>query len=481
MTTRTSTLRVEIDADARGVGPGVSQAESRFSKLGSTIGKVGKVAAAGLAVGLAAAGAAAFKLAQGAAEDAQAAALMENALKKAAGATDAQVAATERWITKQGKALGVADDDLRPAMSRLAVATGDVGKAQKLASIAMDISAGTGKSLEAVTTALAKAQNGSVGGLSRLGAKTLDASGKTRSFAAITKDLARVHQGAAAKAANTAAGRMQRLKLQLAEMGESIGGKLLPVANKLVGWALKMAPKAEQLASNVGRRLAPAFRTVGEFITGKVIPAAKTVYNWFVDKIAPGIKRAVQPVLAGLKSAWGNVSQAVERNREPLSKIGKVLRELAEFIANKVYPVVGKTLGNAFEAAGKVISGTIDTIGWLIDKIDAAVDAVQDLISWIKKIDFPDLPKIPGLGSAAGALVTAAASRDGIATAAAPTDWAALFRGASAAGQPATPSAGTTIVNHFTIQGAVDPVSTARQIRKLLDDQARRLGVTVPA
>lgn len=476
MTTRTSTLRVEIDADARGVGPGISSAESRFSKLGGTIGKVGKLAAGGLAVGLGLAAVAGFKLAQAAAEDEKAAALMSNSLHKAAGATDKQVAATERWISRMGKSLGVADDDLRPAMSRLAVATGDVGKAQDLARIAMDVSAGTGKSLEAVTTALAKAQNGSVGGLSRLGAKTTDAAGKTLSFKKITEDLARVHRGSAAKAANTAAGRMSRLKLQLGEMGEAIGAKLLPVGNKLVGWALKMAPKAEALGNTLGKKLGPAFRAVGEFITGKVIPASQKVYQWFVEKIAPGIKRAVQPVLEKLKGAWRDVSAAVERNRPQLEKIGNVLRELAEFVANKVAPVVGKVLSGQFVALGKVVGGIIDTIGRLVDIIQDAVDAVQSLVAWIKKIDFPNIPDIPGLGSGSYGIATAGVPA-GLATGSGDLASLLSYFSRTSTSRPAA-VAPVVIRNEITIQGAVDPVSTARQIRKLLDDQARRFAPT---
>ena len=47
-------------------------------------------------------------------------------------------------------------------MGKLVAATGDVAKAQDLASLAMDVSAGSGKSLDAVTMALVRAQNGSV-------------------------------------------------------------------------------------------------------------------------------------------------------------------------------------------------------------------------------------------------------------------------------------------------------------------------------
>ena len=43
-------------------------------------------------------------------------------------------------------------------MGKLVAATGDVAKAQDLASLAMDVSAGSGKSLDAVTMALVRAR-----------------------------------------------------------------------------------------------------------------------------------------------------------------------------------------------------------------------------------------------------------------------------------------------------------------------------------
>src|SRR5213596_2325577 len=146
----------------KGVGDEAHRTEARSHRLAAGFAKVGKVAAVGLAGGIAAAGVVAIKFGKAAAEDQQQAALLAKQLKNSAHATDGQVTATERWISKQGVAKGVADDQLRPALMSLVRATCDVGKAQKLATLAMDVSAGTGKDLGAVSMALAKAQNGNV-------------------------------------------------------------------------------------------------------------------------------------------------------------------------------------------------------------------------------------------------------------------------------------------------------------------------------
>lgn len=107
------------------VGHSADLAGGKMRKFGSAA-KVGFTA---MAAGTAIAGIAAYKFAKGAMEDQAAASKLALQLKNSAGATKGQVAATEAWITAQGKALGVTDDELRPALGRLVTATGDVDQA----------------------------------------------------------------------------------------------------------------------------------------------------------------------------------------------------------------------------------------------------------------------------------------------------------------------------------------------------------------
>lgn len=490
MAGRPATLRVDILADAKKVGPGVNEAESKFSKLGGTLAKVGKIAAVGLAAGLGAAAAGAFKLAQGAAEDEAAAAQLANTLRQATGATDKHVAATERWITKQGAALGVADDELRPAIARLAAATGDLSEAQDLAALSMDVAAGTGKSLEQVTEAMAKAANGSVGGLGRLGVATKDAAGNTLSLEQITDKLAKTYKGSASTAANTAAGRFGRLKLQMGELGETVGGKLLPIGNKLAGWALdKMLPAATKLGGRLAKNLGPAFQAVGSFITKRAVPAVRDIHSWFVDKIVPGLQRYVTPILDGVRSMFGKLSDAVERNREPLAKIGNAMREVAEFIADKVLPIVGKLIGEGFEALGTVIGTVIDAIGTLVGWLDTAIDKMGQLVDWVGKIDMPDL-KLPGfLGGSVGNLTVTGVRLVGVGpsydqrrgfTSAAAGAWSAV---SSASRDQLAPGSYTvvdarTYVDVDNRAGLADEAELARKLDRILREHAARLGRT---
>lgn len=390
-------LGIDVDADTHGVTTGMNRAGASVSKLG----RLGKTAALGLATALAAAAAAGGALAASAAEDDLAARRLEFQIQKVTDATDRQVDSVERWISKQGKQLGVTDDELRPALSRLVATTKDVEKSQRLTSLAMDVSAGTGKSLESVTMALVRAQNGSIGGLGRLGAKTKDAAGETLSLQAVTKQLADTYSGAAAAAANTAAGRYGRLKVQMGELGEKIGAKVLPYATRLARWALDMLPRAERLGKTLARNLGPPLAAIGAFIRDKVIPAAQGFYEWFIEKIAPGLKRTVTPILSGLRKAFAYITDAVRDNKEEFKKAG-------EYVANDLGPALGDLAEDVLPVLGRGIGIIIRALGWLIDKFITAKHWCDVLIETIKGIDFGNIGGdflggvLPGVGSIPG-------------------------------------------------------------------------------
>jgi hypothetical protein len=117
----------------------------------------------------------------------------------------------------------VADDQLRPAMTTLVNATGDAAQAQRLMSLALDVSAGSGRDLSSVTMALAKAANGQTTALRRLGVPLSEAAVKSGDLRTVTAELNDVFRGQAAKAANTFEGRLKRLGVAFGELQESLG------------------------------------------------------------------------------------------------------------------------------------------------------------------------------------------------------------------------------------------------------------------
>jgi hypothetical protein len=240
MATGNRTLKLSILADVDDLKKKLSQADNAVEDNSNKLTEFGKKAGAAFAVAAAAAVAYGTKLAvdgvKAAIADEQAQLKLANALKSATGATNAQIQATESMILKTSLATGVADDELRPAMQRLAVSTKDVGEAQKLLGLALDISKGSGIELETVANALGKAQDGNTTALGRLGLGLSKAELSTLSFTEVQQKLSDLYGGAAAANAETFQGKIDRLKVGFDEAKESLGTALLPQVERFIGF-----------------------------------------------------------------------------------------------------------------------------------------------------------------------------------------------------------------------------------------------------
>lgn len=361
-------VHVDVIARDRGmsrtfdkVGDSADKAGGKMAKLSRVLGRAAMGGALGLtvaAVGLAGEGL--FAATKAALADDSAQKNLAKTLRNAAGARQKDVKSVEGWISKQGQALGVTDDELRPAMGRLVAATEDVGRAQKLASLGMDVSAGTGKSLKQVTEALAKAENGQVAGLSRLGVATKDANGETKSFAQIQGELQKKFGGQASTAAGSLEGKMGRLKLVFDETGESIGSKLIPPLGHLTSWLLSRGvPMARAWWAFYQKWYFPVFRGIGSAIGGLVdhFRAAGDDSSQFRQR------------LGTVASAVMRVARTVGENLKPVFvAIGGVIRE-------KVVPLVAQ-MRTKFEEWRPTISKVLviggKLVGWMV-KIQTSI------------------------------------------------------------------------------------------------------------
>ncbi len=234
----TRTLSLKILADIDDLKNKLNQADNAVETNSEKISAFGKKAAAAFAVAAAAAVAYGTKLAvdgvKAAIEDEAAQLRLANALRTATGATNNQIKATEDFILQTSLATGVADDSLRPAMQRLAVSTKDTSEAQRLLSLALDISKGKGIELETVANALGRAQDGNTTALGRLGLGLSKAELSTLSFTEVQAKLSELYGGAAAANAETFQGKIDRLKVGFDEAKESLGVALLPQVEKFI-------------------------------------------------------------------------------------------------------------------------------------------------------------------------------------------------------------------------------------------------------
>jgi hypothetical protein len=339
------TLKLSILADVDDLKKKLDVGANEVEGFSGKLEKFGKVAAAAFAAAAVAAAAYATKLAvdgvKAAIEDEAAQAKLANALQNVTGATNAQISAVEKQIYNLSLATGVADDQLRPAFQRLAVATGDLKKSQELLDLSLNISAATGKSVETVANALGKAYEGNTGALAKLGVGLSSAELKSIGLEAATKQLAATFEGAASVQANTLEGQIARLKVTFDETKEAVGARLLPIIQQLL--------------------------------------------NYFINTVIPKFTEFKDRALAP-------VTKAIDDNKEALTT-------LYNFVKDFVVPVFINGLGAALEFVGKIAGGVITIISGIVNvvktSVSIAIDGINSIITAYNKIPLlPDIPTI---------------------------------------------------------------------------------------
>ena len=232
------TLKLSILAETKDLVAGLNTASKETQSFGDKATEFGKKAALAFAVAGTAALAFAADAVKAAAQDQLAQEKLAETIKATTNATAAQIAGVEEYITATSIAIGVTDDELRPAFSRLVRSTQDTEQAQRLLNLALDLSAAVGKPVETVANALGKAYDGNTAALAKLGLG-LDANLiKSKDNEAIIKSLETTYGNFAEGAAETAAVKFERIRIATDEAKESIGAALLPVVERLADYVL---------------------------------------------------------------------------------------------------------------------------------------------------------------------------------------------------------------------------------------------------
>jgi hypothetical protein len=325
--TRALTLKLiaDIDAFTKNLDKGTKDVDS----FGDKITKFGGVAAKAFAVATAAAAAYAIKLGvdgvKAAIEDEAAQAKLATTLKNATGATDAQIASTEKYISVLAVQTTKSDSELRPALERLALSTNNVEEAQKLLEVSTRVSVNSGVELQTVANAIAKAQDGNTTSLGKLGIGLSAAEVKGKSFAEILAMINKIYPDLGANA-DTLAFKMEQMRIGFDEAKETIGFALLPIMEKLI-----------------------------TFINEQAIP----VFNAFI---------------AGLTGNNGAVD-GLDETEKSAYDVGKSINSLARSIGQ---------LAAAFSTDGKSsMEGFITVLNFVAQTATVVVTIIKELISFI--------------------------------------------------------------------------------------------------
>jgi len=334
------TLKLELLADTAQFSTGLNKATTETQSFTGKIDNIVATAAKAF-LGLATAvGTAAFAIGvsavKAAIEDEKAQVSLAQTLRNTTKATDQQIAATEDYIDATARATGIADDQLRPSLDRLVRSTQDVTKAQKLQQLALDIAAGTGKDLAAVTEALGKAYDGNLGALKRIGVPLDENIVKTKDFDGAVKALSETFAGQAAAAAETFAGRMSRIKIAVDEAKEQIGFALLPFLEKLA-----------------------------KFVTDNLVPALEGLVNGLTRSGKQGLTKAFYDAGTGAIT----FGYDMETTEGQAYLLGEQIRELGDS--------VGKLLAVDPNSGESLLIKLIDSLTKIIEKTEAAINAFE--------------------------------------------------------------------------------------------------------
>ena len=338
---------------------GLKKAKSGFGGLTKTLGAIG------IGFGLKQMTDGLLDAAKAASIDAKSMQLLNNQLVRNANATNAQVVANNKFIDTLSMQVGIADDLLRPAQARLARATGSTAKSQELLKLALDASAVSGRPLESVSTALAKAFNGNTTSLKRM-------------FPELTKskdiigDLTKAVKGAAQEQADPFA----RMNVAFGELQEKLGAIILPYILDFIDTMMKPGGAIDQVGmfledvSNPKTEAGKTFIQVKDAIS-ETVTAVKEFFAFFGDgdavkgfaNIASSLVKAL-PALIALKGIMMLASggKAIASLVSAMTLIqGKTPVSTVENIAN-ANPLLKVAVGSqvATYASSQLAQGTVD-------------------------------------------------------------------------------------------------------------------------
>lgn len=429
-------LVIELLGDARDVQRALRETESGLDRAGRTaqIAGAGMMAAGGLAArGL-------WEAAQAAADDERAAAALAVTLQNTTGATEDQIAAVEDYITATQNSTGVLDDELRPAFDRLVRSTGDITEAQGLMQTALDISAGTGRDLEAVTMALGRAHDGNVAGLGRLGIATRDAAGQTLSFQEVMANANDTFGGQAAAAAETTAGQMAILHARMETLKEEVGAAVIPImlegAEVIGSMAQRFIDLNESTDGAVGKIAigATGFLLFGGAVTtvvGKLITMRDTIRTVADSNLAQWSRSniaaigGVTAVVAAATVAWQQHENREAASESRSNSYRDALRAQGDEIANlqaALEPTIADTdilaeamantdttsrelasaLINQGDEWGNLRNQLMEAAGPAFSTLDLILDKTQDEIREAREEAERLTPVVDDVGGSAG-------------------------------------------------------------------------------
>lgn len=280
--------------------------------------------------------------------------MLRSSLGNIKGMTEANKNAAVDWVNKMESAKSFDDSEISAALQRMAIKTGDLGKAQDLTNVAMEVARNKHVDLATAVGLVDQAYNGSARALKQFGIEA-GPDGKAQTGMAAIHALQEKVKGSGDAWSKTLEGQREQFKTTFGNFQESVGGFLMPLATKFM-----------------------------EVIQ----PFLQKAISWITDH-RPGIQAVVDTVIKGI--SWvvetaGKMYDAIKPFIVSITEtMGPYVKSLFTWLGEHgaslqdVLVGVATVIGKAFTLVAAVIKGIVDSIKWIIDHAKQAVDWVQGI------------------------------------------------------------------------------------------------------
>jgi hypothetical protein len=130
----------------------------------------------------------------------------------------------------------------------------------------------------------------------------------------------------------------------------------------------------------VTKELLPALGNAAAMVKAGLTAALHGLWGFIDQKVIPVVIYLARTALAGARDAFNIVRAAVERNRPQLEKLWSAFKKVADFVVQKIIPLLGPVLQAQFRWLGTTIGIAIDVIGGIIDVFTNVHDAALRLL-----------------------------------------------------------------------------------------------------
>lgn len=373
----TQKLQFVIDAEnkseqaLRSVSGSLENIQDRVEKLQPTFKKMATVGAAAFA-GVSAIAVSAFKASADAAAQMELATntlnnTLENMSAKGLNKIQQSVGegvdifeAMRLKMVEAGKAavdMAFDDETAATAYSKLFQITGDATKSQEELNLAMDLARFSGRDLESATDALIKVHAGGTRVLKEFGIEVKEGTSATEAFRLVQEKTA----GSAQTFADSAAGGMARVQIQMDNLQETIGDALAPAFGKLFA---ALTPLIESFA---------AWAEQHPDLLAKILLVVGAIALLVTGIGALGL---ILPAIITTLGVLGTVLAFIAANPITLVVAG-IAFLVYQFV--KLVQATG-SVSAAFKAMGDVLKDWWNATGqWVLDKINMLIDAFNRL------------------------------------------------------------------------------------------------------